>query len=136
MLHNEWSLSAHPSYNAYRYDKIVDDGTAGHPNPYAPTTVCGSGYYYIATHDLGAATAYLAWNGSTGKNCVVTLVHNISGDRSLGATLSVQNGSSGADNGSYSSYAGPVREAAAGHCVKWGGHVGSTSWTSAWSHCG
>jgi hypothetical protein len=136
MLHYKWSLSSHTGYGAYRYNKIVNDHTAGHPNTYAPTTVCGAGYYYIGLHNLGYATIYLSWNGSTKKNCVVTLAHNAYGSKSMGTHLAVQGGTSGSDTGSYVSYAGPVRKDAASSCVKWGGSYQSSSWTSAWSHCG
>jgi hypothetical protein len=87
-------------------------------------------------HDLGYATIYLSWNGSTKKNCVVTLAHNAYGSKSMGTHLAVQGGTSGSDTGSYVSYAGPVRKDAASSCVKWGGSYQSSSWTSAWSHCG
>jgi hypothetical protein len=103
-------------------------------DPYTPAGVCGSGYSVIDSHDLGSATIYLLYN--SGYNCVVTMVHNGNGAVGLNATLSVQGGSSGSNPGLFQWYAGPVRLPAAGACVKWGGTYESTSWTSAWSHCG
>nr|BFE73919.1 hypothetical protein GCM10020092_072200 [Actinoplanes digitatis] len=54
----------------------------------------------------------------------------------LNATLSVQDGSRVSDPGLYQWYAGPVRLAAAGSCVRWGGSYQSSSWVSDWEHCG
>jgi len=108
----------------------------GQANPYTAGQVCGSGYATIDSHDLGAATVYLTYNAGAGKNCVATLVHTGGSSVGLNATLSVQNGSSASNPGLFQWYAGPVKLAAASACVKWGGSYQSTSWTSAWSHCG
>jgi hypothetical protein len=40
------------------------------------------------------------------------------------------------DSGSFAYYAGPVRAAAAGKCVKWGGKAGSAVYDSTFEHCG
>ncbi|MEU9131761.1 CHAP domain-containing protein [Kitasatospora sp. NPDC048540] len=105
-------------------------------NPYTPTAVCGSGFGVVDSHGLDGAQVYLLYNATTGQNCVTTLVDRPAGPVPLNATLSVQDGASASDPGNFASYAGPVRLAAPGACVKWGGSYGSTSWTSDWSHCG
>jgi murein DD-endopeptidase MepM/ murein hydrolase activator NlpD len=107
-------------------------------NPYTAGEVCGSGYSQINQHALGSAGAiFLMYNSSNGYNCVVTLKYQSVGTASsVSATLQVEGGTVTTDSGSFSYYAGPIRKSAANKCVKWGGSVGSTSWTSAWSHCG
>ncbi|MCO6010093.1 spore-associated protein A [Actinoallomurus purpureus] len=101
----------------------------------SPIAACGGGsYHVIDTHDLGAATIYLMYNGST--NCVVTWKDS-SNSTSVEAWLRRQSdGKIVYDVGNYSTYAGPVRLSAAGSCIGWGGHYGSTQWISDWSHCG
>ncbi|WP_446663685.1 phage tail tip lysozyme [Flexivirga sp. B27] len=107
-------------------------------NPYTPSQVCGSGYKVIDKHALGKlGTVYLLYKSSTKSNCVVTLKHTKLGSKSpVAATLQVKGGTKAADSGNFTYYAGPVRKAAASKCVKWGGKVNTTSWTSAYSHCG
>ena len=116
-------------------------GGTGAPAPsgnniYTPTQVCGSGYGVIDSHALSGATIYLLYNSSTGDNCVTTLATTASGAVSMNATLSVQGGSSASNPGSFTYYAGPVVEYAPNSCVQWGGSYKTSSWTSAWSHCG
>jgi hypothetical protein len=123
-------------YKIVGYTTPVTSGTTFGTNPYTASQVCGSGYGIVDSHDLGSATVFLLYNSATGNNCVTTLVKNPSGPVSLNATLAVQGGSSGSDPHSYTYYAGPVVEYAPAACVEWGGSYGSTSWTSAWSHCG
>lgn len=105
-------------------------------NSYTPTQVCGSGYSVIDHHKLSGATVYLLYNGGTGRNCVTTLADSVGSAVSMNATLTVQNGSSVSDPGTYASYAGPVSLYAPNSCVKWGGTYRSSSWTSAYGHCG
>jgi murein DD-endopeptidase MepM/ murein hydrolase activator NlpD len=107
-------------------------------NPYTPGEVCGSGYSQINQHALGTVGAvFLMYNSSNGYNCVVTLKYTSVGTASaVSASLQVEGGTTTTDSGSFSYYAGPVKKSAANDCVKWGGSVGSTTWTSAWSHCG
>jgi hypothetical protein len=114
------------------------NGCGGSSNPYTPGEVCGSGYAQINSHALGSVgRIYLMYNASNGNNCVVTLKDVSLGTPSaVSASLEVQGGTKTTDSGSFSYYAGPVRKSAASTCVKWGGSVGSTSWVSAWSHCG
>lgn len=113
------------------------NGCAG-GNPYTPGEVCGSGYSQIDTHALGTVgRIYLMYNNSNGYNCVVTLKYTSVGTPSaVSATLQAEGGTVGTDSGSFAYYAGPVKKSAPNTCVKWGGSVGSTTWTSGWSHCG
>jgi hypothetical protein len=105
-------------------------------NPYSPEQVCGSGYSVIDQHALSGATVYLLYSDASGDNCVTTMVTNVGGSVAMNATLSVQGGSSASDPHSYTYYAGPVYEYAPNSCVAWGGAYGSSSWTSAYGHCG
>jgi murein DD-endopeptidase MepM/ murein hydrolase activator NlpD len=107
-------------------------------NPYTAGEVCGSGYSQINQHALGTVGAvFLMYNSSNGYNCVVTLKYTSVGTASqVSTSLQVEGGTMTTDSGSFSYYAGPIRKSAANDCVKWGGSVGSTTWLSAWSHCG
>lgn len=110
----------------------------GNANPYQPATVCGSGYKVIDQHALGTVgTVYLLYKSSASSNCVVTLKQTKLGSKTpVAATLQVKGGTTGSDSGNYTYYAGPIRKTAAAKCVKWGGKVDSTTWTSDYSHCG
>ncbi|HEV2637796.1 MAG TPA: CHAP domain-containing protein [Actinocrinis sp.] len=105
-------------------------------NPYSPNSACGSGYGVIDSHGLTGATIYLLYDSANGDNCVVTLATTPTSAASMNATLSVQGGSAGTNPGSFTYYAGPVVEYAPNSCVQWGGSYKTSSWTSAWSHCG
>jgi hypothetical protein len=108
---------------------------ASKPNPYTATEVCGSGYSVVDSHSLSGGTVYLLWSNSAGKNCVATMRSRAAGKIAMLATLKVEGGSTSSDSGSYTYYAGPVALKAAATCVEWGGSIGSSSWTSGWSHC-
>lgn len=54
----------------------------------------------------------------------------------VAAYLEVQGSTRRTDSGSYSYYAGPVRAAAGGKCVKWGGSTGGAWYDSPFEHCG
>ncbi|WP_226872707.1 serine/threonine protein kinase [Microbispora sitophila] len=106
-------------------------------NPYTAKGVCGSGYAVVDSHSYGQATTYLLYNSSNGYNCVITMSkYVVPGKIKMSAVLKVQNGSSAADSGSYTTYAGPLRLPAKGKCVIWGGGYGTAAWSSTWSHCG
>jgi hypothetical protein len=105
-------------------------------NPYSPGEVCGSGYSVIDQAGLSGGTVYLLYN-SNGNNCVVTLKStNLGAATAVSAFLEPQGGTRTTDSGSYGYYAGPVRKAASGTCVRWGGSVGSSAYTSPFEHCG
>ena len=105
-------------------------------NPETPQAACGSGYKVIDWAALGSAGAtYLLYRDGT--NCVATIKHTSIGTASAtSAFLEVQGAARKTDSGSFSYYAGPVSAAAPGKCVKWGGSVGSASYTSPFEHCG
>ncbi|GAA3144074.1 M23 family metallopeptidase [Nonomuraea roseoviolacea] len=109
----------------------------GGSNPYTPEGVCGSGYAVIDSAALTGGRTYLLYNSGNGYNCVVTLkTSNLGTASAVSAFLEPQNESRTTDSGSYDYYAGPVRRDAAGQCVRWGGSVGSSSYTSGFEHCG
>ena len=122
----------------YGHTSFTSHNTCGGGNPYSPGEVCGSGYSVIDSHALGSSgTVYLLYSSGSGKNCVTTLKATSLGTKSaVSAMLQVQGSSAVTDSGSFAYYAGPVSHAAAGKCVKWGGSVGSTSYTSPYEHCG
>jgi len=113
-------------------------GSGGTTNPHTPTEVCGDGYNVIDQAALGGAgTVYLLYNAGNGKNCVTTIKQTSIGTASAtSAFLQVQGETQVTDSGSFAYYAGPVIAAADNTCVKWGGSVGSTSYTSPFEHCG
>ncbi|GAA2134430.1 M23 family metallopeptidase [Glycomyces algeriensis] len=117
---------------------ITSSNGCGGSNPYTPGEVCGSGYSQINTHALGTVgRIYLMYNASNGYNCVVTLKYTSVGVASaVSASLQVEGGTVARDSGNFAYYAGPVKKSAPNTCIKWGGSVGTTTWTSAWSHCG
>ena len=106
-------------------------------NPYSPAEVCGAGYGVIDQASLVGGTVYLLYNSGNGNNCVVTLKStNLGTATAVSAFLEPEGGTRTTDSGNYGYYAGPVRKAAPGVCVKWGGSVGSSSYTSPFEHCG
>jgi len=105
-------------------------------NPNTPQAACGAGYQVIDWAALGTAGAvYLLYKG--GNNCVATIKHTSIGTASAtSAFLEVEGAARTTDAGSFGYYAGPVSKAAGGKCVKWGGSVGASSYTSPFEHCG
>ncbi|GAA5167000.1 sialidase family protein [Amycolatopsis dongchuanensis] len=100
--------------------------------------VCGAGYSVVDQQALGnAATVYLSYNASTGKNCVSTTKKaNVGTASATSAFLQVQGSARTTDSGNYSYFAGPVLASAAGKCVQWGGSAGDVSYESPYEHCG
>lgn len=117
---------------------VTSTNACGSSNPYTPAEVCGSGFTVVDQAALGTVgRTYLLYNSGTGNNCVVTLKStNLGTPTAVSAFLEPQGASRTTDSGSYSYYAGPVKRSAPGTCVKWGGSVGSTSYTSPFEHCG
>ncbi|MCF0097395.1 Spore-associated protein A [Micromonospora sp. MH99] len=116
---------------------------AGRPNPYTAAQACGSGYQVIDSATLTdgggrrQGRVYLLYHSGNGNNCVVTLKDTAVGARTAAsAYLEVQGRARSTDSGSFDYYAGPVRAAAAGACVKWGGATGGVSYGSGFEHCG
>jgi len=118
--------------------KNCGGGGGGGGNPYNPKEICGSGFSVINEKGLdGNGRVYLLYNSGTGKNCVTTVKNTKIGTKSpASAFLEVQGGDRKTDKGEFSYYAGPVKQAAADKCVKWGGSVGGKSFTSKFGHCG
>ena len=114
------------------------NGCGGSSNPYTPAEVCGSGFSVIDSAALGSVgRTYLLYNAGNGNNCVVTLkLTNLGTPSAVSAFLEPQGASRTTDSGNFSYYAGPVKRSAPGTCVKWGGSVGSTSYTSPFERCG
>jgi hypothetical protein len=109
----------------------------GGSNPYTAEEVCGSGFEIIDSAALGSVgKVFLLYNADNGNNCVTTLKYTSIGTPSaVAAFLEPQGSSRTTDSGSFSYYAGPVKRAAPNTCVKWGGSVGSTGYTSPFEHC-
>lgn len=109
----------------------------GSANPYTPTEVCGSGYSVINSQALTGGRVYLLYNSGNRNNCVVTMkTSNVGTKTAMSAFLEPQGSNRTTDSGSYGYYAGPVRRSAPATCVKWGGSIGSSSYTSPFQHCG
>lgn len=109
----------------------------GSANPYTPTEVCGSGYSVINSQPLTGGRVYLLYNSGNRNNCVVTMkTSNVGTKTAMSAFLEPQGSNRTTDSGSYGYYAGPVRRSAPATCVKWGGSIGSSSYTSPFQHCG
>jgi hypothetical protein len=109
----------------------------GSSNPYTRQEVCGTGYSVIDSAAIGTkGRAYLLYNSGNGNNCVVTLKTSGFTATATSAFLEVQGQTRVTDSGNYTYYAGPVRKAAPGTCVKWGGAITGTTYTSAFEHCG
>jgi hypothetical protein len=106
-------------------------------NPYTPEEVCGGGFGVVDSAALTGGRVYLLYNSGSGDNCVATLKStNLGTATPVSALLEPQGGTRTTDQGSYGYYAGPVKKHAPNVCVKWGGSVGSSSYTSPFEHCG
>jgi hypothetical protein len=102
-----------------------------------PGTVCGSGYKTVNSAPIGSrGTVYLTYNSSNGNNCVVTIRNTVGTAVDMSAYLYVPDTDQGdGDYGTYTSYAGPVYAYGKGHCVDWGGSIGSVSVQVTGSNC-
>jgi len=115
---------------------------AAKPNPYTPERVCGAGYKQVDRADLrsgstGLGAVYLLYNAANGFNCVVTLKSGSVGQKTpVSAYLEVQGQKRVTDAGKFAFYAGPVRRAAPGLCVRWGGSYGAVRRDMPFGHCG
>lgn len=111
-------------------------------NPYSASQVCGKGYKQVDSARLTSGgktvgTVYLMYNSSNGYNCVATLkAVSLGKATSTSAYLEVKGAKRTTDSGNFAYYGGPVKKAAPGKCVKWGGSVGSAKYGSAFEHCG
>ncbi|MEU6132913.1 spore-associated protein A [Saccharopolyspora sp. NPDC047091] len=101
---------------------------------------CGSGYGVVNSGSIGGkGTAFLTYNASNGRNCVVAK-RNSSGSAVLvEAGLSVSpagNHWDVYDGGNYTTYAGPIYLSAAGKCVDWMGGIEGTRYVARGTNCG
>jgi hypothetical protein len=114
---------------------VTSRNCGGNTNPYDAGDVCGSGYDVIDEAALGTAgTVYLLYNGT--NNCTATIKKASVGTASaVSAYLEVEGSPRVTDSGNFAYYAGPVRAAAPGKCVKWGGSVGTAKYDSPFEHC-
>jgi hypothetical protein len=100
--------------------------------------VCGSGYTVIdqtPVSDLG--TIFITWNGTTGKNCAVTVRNNPGTAFPMGISLNTKTSQPTTpvtDEGQYTTYAGPVYVDARGVCITWEGHIQGIT-ASGGGHC-
>ncbi|WP_067134188.1 hypothetical protein [Microtetraspora malaysiensis] len=102
---------------------------------YSPEGVCGTGYARVSDGSRAIKTpsgstfghVYLLYNSSNGYNCVVTIKDSYVGTatRTI-ATLEVKGSKPVSDDKSYKYYAGPVKAAAKGKCVRYSGLVYDT----------
>ncbi len=147
-LHYEQRSSFGGSARAISFDgsRVLYYGTrnytsrncgGGGGNPYTPERVCGSGYRVIDSAAISTkGRVYLLYK-SGGTNCVVTMKSSSLGTpTATSAFLEPQGSSRSTDSGNYRYYAGPVRRSAPSVCVKWGGSITGTTYTSPFEHCG
>ena len=109
-------------------------------NPYVPAKLCGPGFETIdsaplRSDDTLVGSVYLLAD-DTGQTCVVTLKATDLGEETAAAAyLEPEDGSRVDDDGDYEYYAGPVRGAADGACIRWGGSVDDVGFDSELEHC-
>ncbi|SCL59994.1 Serine protease, subtilisin family [Micromonospora citrea] len=111
-------------------------------NPYTPVEACGSGYRVLASRPLATSAGslrgrvYLLHNSSNANHCVVTMKATSLGTATeVAAYLEVQGSARRTDSGAFSYYAGPVRAAAGGKCIKWGGSTSGIAYDSPFERC-
>ncbi|MEU0517495.1 spore-associated protein A [Streptosporangium sp. NPDC006007] len=100
---------------------------------------CGSGYGVVNHFNLpdSRGTVFLTYSSSTGRNCVVTVRTNPGAATLTEAYLRRSSTSTWTrDSGNYTTYAGPVYVSAAGHCVDWGGTIGTATQFRYGTNCG
>ncbi|MEU8501287.1 spore-associated protein A [Streptomyces lavendulae] len=98
---------------------------------------CGTGYALVESANIGSVgTVHLTWNASTGKNCVVTVRNSAGPAVWMEAWVTrLATGGGDVDNGSYTSYAGPVYIDGRNTCIAFGGTIGNESVTRGPGHC-
>jgi hypothetical protein len=134
-MRRKFAIAAASALAAAGLATAVAPAASAASNPYDAQDVCGQSFKTIDSEPITGATIYLTYNGSS--NCVATIkTSNVGSPSYTGAYLAVQGGGSAFDDGDYSYYAGPVKLAAAGKCVMWGGDTQSDTYTSPWEHCG
>lgn len=116
---------------------------AKRPTTVSPATsyngACGSGYSVIDSLPISTlGTVYLTYNSNKGENCVVTVRATPGTATYMAAAIELAGDSSSAvvDQGTYTTYAGPVYLHAPGSCIDWEGQIGSVYTGEEDSHCG
>ncbi|WP_040793746.1 hypothetical protein [Nocardia paucivorans] len=115
-------------------------GIAGlHPATASAATYggqCGKGYVVIDSRDLEGGAVYLTYNGE--NNCVVTVRDRPGKPVRMGAGLRISKDRDSVivDDDEYTEFAGPVKIAAKGKCIDWGGLIGNDKWEAFKVHCG
>ncbi|MFJ8868494.1 spore-associated protein A [Streptomyces sp. NBC_00111] len=88
---------------------------------------CGSGYSVVNSGAVGTrGMTYLTYSAATGKNCIVT-IRNTPGTGVYiyaGFQLAGQGSTAVDDQGTYTTYAGPVYINGNGSCIDWSGAIG------------
>ena len=133
----KWSGATILYYGTQNYKSKNKCDGGGTTNPYTPEEACGDGYKVVDGANVTGARISLLYNASNGYNCVVAIKTTKLGTASdVGAFLEVEGAARTTDRDEYGYYAGPVKKSAPGKCVKWGGMVGTSTYTSAFEHCG
>lgn len=101
---------------------------------------CGAGYSVVNSAAIGdTGKVYLTYNGSTGKNCVVTVRKSTGDPIHMSASVRVltdQDTKPVVDEGDFTSYAGPVYVKGKGDCIEWGGAIQDQKYSNDGSNCG
>ncbi|WP_433424251.1 spore-associated protein A [Microtetraspora malaysiensis] len=100
---------------------------------------CGSGYSVVNQKTIsGKGTVFLTYNNSNGYNCVVTVRNSTGSAVPMMAAIAKSSDPAwyAMDEGSYTSYAGPVYRSAKGSCVTWGGAISGTYAGGENTNCG
>jgi hypothetical protein len=100
---------------------------------------CGSGYSVVNQRTIsGKGTVFLTYNSSNGYNCVVTIRDTPGTAVPMMAAIARQSDPAwyDIDEGSYTTYAGPVYRYAKGYCVTWGGAISGVYAGGVNTNCG
>ncbi|MEU2870254.1 spore-associated protein A [Streptomyces olivoreticuli] len=97
---------------------------------------CGAGYRVVDWIEIGPGNAYLTWDSSTGKNCVVTVRHTPAVVPVEMSAWIEGAGNPNVDHGYYTTYAGPRFVNGRGTCISFGGSVEGKYAEKRNVHCG
>ncbi|MFC9894555.1 hypothetical protein ACFVMC_12765 [Nocardia sp. NPDC127579] len=103
-----------------------------------PQAVCGIDYKTVSSMRIGSSgTVYLTYNSSNGNNCVATIRDSTGSTVDMSVRIEVPDtGSSAEDFGRFTSHTGPAYVYGRGHCVNWGGSIGTKYVQIYNSNCG
>ncbi|MEV0620058.1 spore-associated protein A [Nonomuraea sp. NPDC050404] len=101
---------------------------------------CGAGYRVVNSAPIGRlGTVFLAYSSASGKNCVIAKRHRAGSRVVIEAGLGVHPVGPhwpAYQGDRFTSYAGPVRLAAAGRCVDWMGRISGVEGGKRRTNCG